>query len=138
MSVIFSRACEYGMRALVEMARQPDHKVHLAQDLAKRLDLPAPFLAKTLQTLARKGLLNSTKGRRGGFSLARAAGEIKLIEVVEAIDGLGLAHDCAIGLPKCGDKKPCAIHARWAPIRESIIELLSTNTLLSSQAKLTQ
>jgi len=131
MAVIFSRACEYGMRALIEMARDQKQEVHLAQKLARRLDIPAPFLAKTLQLLVKRGILRSTKGRSGGFSLARPATQIKLIEIVEAIDGLGLAHECVMGLPDCGDKHPCSAHDSWAPIRKSIVNLLSMKTLKS-------
>lgn len=129
MPVIFSRACEYGLRAVVEMARDYDHKVHLAQNLAKRLDIPAPFLAKILQLLVKKGILNSSKGRGGGFSFARPAREIRLIEIVDAIDGTALTQECAMGLPSCGDANPCPIHHGWAPIRHSLVELLSSKTV---------
>lgn len=134
MSVLFSRACEYGLRALVEMAHDHEQNLHLAQNLAKRLDIPAPFLAKILQLLVKKGLLNSSKGRGGGFSFARSAQDIKLIEVVEAIDGLTLAHGCVMGLPNCGDANPCPIHSSWGPIRQSIVDVLSTKTIDSIAA----
>jgi Rrf2 family protein len=132
MPVLFSRACEYGVRALVEMARNEDTPLHLAQDLAQRLKIPAPFLAKTLQLLAKEGILHSTKGRKGGFSLARPAREIKLIEIVRAVDGLSLVNDCVLGMPSCGDAQPCAAHANWAEIRTQIAHLLSTTTLYSA------
>lgn len=129
MSVIFSKACEYGLRAAVEMAREGDRKVHLAQNLANRLDIPAPFLAKILQLLVKKGVLNSSKGRGGGFSFARPAKEIRLNEIVEAIDGVALSRECAMGLPACGDANPCPIHHTWAPIRRSLLELLDSKTV---------
>ena len=132
MSVIFSKACEYGMRALVEMARDQKDEVHLAQNLAKRLKIPAPFLAKTLQALVKEGILYSTKGRSGGFSLARPAAEIRLIEIVEAIDGLGLVRECVLGMPRCSDGQPCAVHEKWAEIRAVILDMLNVTTLKSA------
>ncbi len=67
MPVIFSRACEYAIRGLIEMARHPEQKNWKIQDLAERTNAPAPYLAKTFQTLVRRQILNSTKGRGGGF-----------------------------------------------------------------------
>ncbi len=123
------------MRALVEMARDNEREVFLAQSLAKRIKIPAPFLAKTLQLLAKEGILNSTKGRNGGFSLARPAQKIKLIEIVEAIDGLGLVRDCVLGMTRCGNEHPCAAHAKWTEVRASITDLLSNTTLESAAQK---
>ena len=137
MPVLFSRACEYGLRVAIEMARDQVHPVHLTQTLAARLDIPAPFLAKVLQLLVKKGFLQSSKGRRGGFSFARNAEEIRLIEIVEAIDGLVLAKDCVMGLPACGEGHPCPIHASWGPVRETILEILHTKTLGSVARELT-
>jgi len=110
------------------MARQHKRDVFLAQNLAKRINIPAPFLAKTLHILAKEEILNSTKGRKGGCSLARPAPKIKLIEIVEAIDGLGLVGDCVLGIPHCSDEHPCEAHAKWTAVRVAIMDLLSNTT----------
>jgi len=68
MPVIFSRACEYALRGLVEMARHPEKQFWKIQELAEQAETPAPFLAKTFQSLVKAGILNSSKGRQGGFS----------------------------------------------------------------------
>ena len=125
MSVIFSRACEYAMRALIEMAKDDQETSWTVPVIAKKADAPAPFLAKTFQSLVRGGILNSMKGRKGGFSFARPANEIPLMDIVEIIDGTRLTYDCALGVPDCHDDSPCPFHVYWRKIREPLVEALT-------------
>jgi Rrf2 family protein len=129
MSVIFSRACEYAVRGLVEMARHPEKTSWTIPEVAEQSSTPAPFLAKTFQFLVKGGILNSTKGRQGGFSFARPVDEIFLIEIVQIIDGTTLTHDCALGLPNCNDDQPCPFHLHWKRVRVPLIEALSQESL---------
>ncbi len=129
MSVIFSRACEYAIRGLVEMARDKKSTSWTVQEVAKRADVPAPFLAKTFQSLVKGGVLNSMKGRQGGFSFASSAEELYLISIVEILDGSRLTHDCAIGLPECHDDSPCPFHVHWRKLRIPLVEALQKETV---------
>lgn len=65
-----------------------------AAQLATYYDLPAPYLAKQLQALVRAGVLTATTGPRGGFRLARPAGDITLLQIVEAVDGTSTPYEC--------------------------------------------
>lgn len=130
MSVIFSRACEYAIRGLVEMARDPKKECWHVQELAALTSTPAPFLAKTFQALIKAKILFSTKGRKGGFSFLKSPGGISILEIVEAIDGAELAKECALGFPKCGMENPCPFHADWGPLRQVLIDLLSEKTIM--------
>lgn len=129
MPVLFSRACEYALRGLAEMAGEPDREQWRIHELSQRTNTPAPFLAKTFQTLVKSGILNSTKGRGGGFTFARPVDDIYLIEVVRCVDGPTLGEDCVLGFPKCNDENPCPFHDRWKVLRSSIIDALSSQTL---------
>lgn len=135
MAVVFSRACEYALRALFEMARHPEQDYWTVQDLAQRVAVPAPFLAKTFQTLVKGKVLNSSKGRSGGFIFARKPTQISLLQVVEIIDGTALAKDCALGLPSCSESNPCPFHPHWKGVREGILAALRTETLVQSAQK---
>jgi Rrf2 family protein len=137
MPVLFSRACEYAVRALFEMARRPDQEYWTIQELASRTDVPAPFLAKTFQSLVKGDILISTKGRRGGFTFARSPQKISLKEIVELIDGPALAHNCALGLPTCSTDNPCPFHAHWKTIRDSIASALQQQTLTQGASRTT-
>ena len=129
MSVIFSRACEYALTGLIEMARHPENELWRIQELAEMTNTPAPFLAKTFQLLVKGGILNSSKGRRGGFSFAHSPGKLSLLDIVEIVDGDTIAKECVLGFPECGDKNPCPFHEQWGPIRKRIIDTLGRKTL---------
>ena len=129
MPVLFSRACEYAVRGLIVMARNPEKESWRIPDIAKESETPSPFLAKTFQSLVRGGILHSTKGRNGGFRFARPVEEIALIDVVEIIDGGRLTHDCALGMPDCNDDNPCPFHTQWRRIRLPLIDALKQESL---------
>jgi Rrf2 family protein len=129
MPVLFSRACEYAIRGLLEMSKKDAKKSWNVQEVAAACEVPAPFLAKTLQLLVKAGILVSSKGRGGGFAFAKRPESIQLQEVVTAIDGPALFDDCVLGLPECGQENPCPFHDEWAGIRGSITEALSHRSL---------
>ncbi len=132
MPVLFSRACEYALRALFEMARHPEQEFWVVQDLARRTNAPAPFLAKTFQSLVKGEVLISIKGRRGGFAFARPPQRISLMEIVDLIDGPDVSKNCALGLTTCNDDTPCPFHRHWKSIRASIANALRHETLVQN------
>src|SRR2546428_11545511 len=87
----YSRSAEYAIRSFVFLARIPDGKFAMARHIAEEEKIPAYFLAKILQELTRRGLLRSSKGPSGGFCLRVPASQIKLLDLVEALDGQALA-----------------------------------------------
>src|SRR5688572_29674406 len=93
--MIYSRTAEYAIRAFVFLARVPEGKYAMAKTIAEREQIPAHFLAKILQDMARKGFLRSNKGPAGGFSLRIPAAQIRLLQVIEALDGSSLAGSAA-------------------------------------------
>ncbi len=105
-----------------------DKNVELTE-IAREQDIPKHFLSKILQLLVREKLLYSMKGPTGGFRLTRAPDEITLIEIVDAIDGLDIFHQCGIGFKSCDDQNPCPIHHDYKVIRERVNNLFSTKTL---------
>jgi len=111
------------------MARHPEIAKWSVLNLAKQIDIPAPFLAKNFQLLAKGDILNSTKGRQGGFRFAKAPDTIAVIDVVEAIDGPELVHRCTLGFPECGDDNPCPFHFDWKKIRAELVEVLANKTV---------
>lgn len=86
--MLFSRSVDYAIQAFGRLAEAPEGGRVMARVIAEEEHLPAFFLAKTLQSLARHGILKSTKGPTGGFSLNKPAAKIRVIDVVEALDGL--------------------------------------------------
>lgn len=128
-AVIYSRSSEYAIRACVHLARIPPGKCAMVKDIAKDEKIPGHFLAKILQSLARKKLLRSTKGPSGGFCLDIAAGELNLFEIVRAVDGVDAYERCIAGLPACSDSAPCAMHRDWRRLRSRIMDYLEGSSI---------
>lgn len=129
--MIYSSACAYAIRALSRMVMlRPEQDGNILLDeLCEGTDLPRHFVAKIFQTLVREGLLRSSKGRGGGFALAKPASKITLYEIVAVVDGTDQFEQCVVGMAKCSDRQPCPLHDRWKGIRVSIREYLETTTL---------
>ena len=129
MSIIFSRQCEYALQAVLYLAvRRPGSTVSI-KEISKSLKIPLHFLAKIFQDLSKKKILTSTKGPKGGFSLARPAAEITLLQIVEAIDGVSLFESCILGFPQCSGRSPCAVHGKWGEYRENIKSMLEQKSI---------
>jgi Rrf2 family iron-sulfur cluster assembly transcriptional regulator len=132
--MIYSSACEYGIRGLAHLVTLGEGQRALVRDIAAAEDIPGPFLGKVFQSLAKQGVLNSNKGPGGGFSLARDPKKITLFEIRAAIDGIGDLEACAVGLSTCSDDNPCPLHETWKPIRKKIQEYLHKTTLAQMAA----
>ena len=135
---MFSKACEYGIRATLYVAAQSlQGKRVVLPEIAKAIDSPEPFTAKILQQLAKAKLVQSNKGPNGGFSIPEKDMEIiKLKDLVIAIDGESLFTDCGLGLKTCNEEAPCPIHHTFKPIRTQIIAMLESTSLKSISEQL--
>lgn len=127
--MIYSRSAEYAIRAFVNLAQVPEGKYAMVKNIAREEGIPAHFLAKILQQLARKGLLRSSKGPTGGFHLRHKPEEITLMHLVEALDGLGDYEKCACGLAECHDEMPCGMHDPWSALRSRIVDYLNHTSI---------
>jgi Rrf2 family iron-sulfur cluster assembly transcriptional regulator len=127
--MIYSRSAEYAVRAFVHMAPLPAGEYAMVKNIAAEGNIPAHFLAKILQDLARDGLLRSSKGPRGGFRLSQAPEEISLRAIVDAVDGTGRYERCIGGSAECNDAVPCGMHDSWKALRSRIIEYLEGTSI---------
>ncbi len=129
MTVIFSKKCEYGIQAVLFLATRGKDEVVPVEEISQELKIPREFVSKILQTLTNSGIIESKKGKGGGFSLAKSAAKIKLIDIVKSIDGLDVFNSCVLGFPECDSKKPCPVHNDWGKLRDEAYEMLSKQTL---------
>jgi Rrf2 family protein len=129
MTVIFSKKCEYGLQAVLYLSTIEDTRSASADEISKKLNIPKEFVSKILQSLALKKIVGSKKGNSGGFFLGKPASQIKLIEIVEAIDGLSLFQSCVLGFPDCSPDNPCPVHNKWGKLRNDAYNMLTTETL---------
>jgi len=129
MTVIFSKKCEYGMQAVLYLASQEKGALISADVFSKVLKIPREFISKILQNLRESGLIFSTKGKAGGFGLAKEPSRIKLIDVVAAIDGLDIFNSCVLGFPECSPDHPCPVHITWGILRTQTYDMLNSETV---------
>ena len=128
---MFSKACEYAIRASIFIAEQSllNKKVSL-KDIAKAIDSPEAYTSKILQQLSRNFIIKSDKGPTGGFSMSQQELEnVKLSTVVTAIDGDAIYNGCGLGLKNCSEEKPCPAHSQFKIIRDQLKIMLETNLI---------
>ncbi len=125
----FSTSIEYAVHGLIFMADRPPGAV-LVGDIARAIKAPESYLRKVLQQLARRGLLVSHRGVRGGFSLARDAQRISLRDVVEAVDGSLPLWCCVKEKQRCSET-PCPVSAAFETARRKMAESLERATIAS-------
>jgi Rrf2 family transcriptional regulator, iron-sulfur cluster assembly transcription factor len=126
---MLSHSGESALNAVIELARSESEGWEGAGRLAHRLGVSPTYLAKLMQTLAREGVLESHRGKIGGFRLARPAGEIRLLEVVAPFDDLTPGRRCLLGRSSCSDRAPCAVHHRWKSVAERMAEFFRETTV---------
>jgi Rrf2 family transcriptional regulator, iron-sulfur cluster assembly transcription factor len=135
MTVIFSKKCEYGLQATLFLATLGKNEKSPSEEISKKLKIPKEFVSKILQSLTASKIIKSKKGNSGGFLLGKPASEIRLIDIVEAIDGLTMFKSCVIGFPGCSPEHPCPVHHKWGKLRTQAYDMLSAETIESFNAK---
>lgn len=126
---MFSKACEYGIRAviMIEVNSRNGKKIGI-KDICKGINAPEHFTAKILQNLSKLAIVNSTKGPNGGFFIEENR-DINLLEIVLAIDGDKIVTGCGIGIKECSETRPCPIHNEFKPIRENLKRVLEKTSV---------
>jgi len=128
---MFSKACEYGIRATVYVAVQSleERRTNL-KEIAKAIESPEAFTAKILQQLVKNNIVDSTKGPSGGFIINKIQiKQIKLSQIVSAIDGDNIYTGCGLGLKECDEEKPCPVHDKFKEVRDSLKYMLETTSI---------
>lgn len=136
--MVLSKACTYGILASLYVARETTRTTGFVSigKMSKELHISFHFLTKILQELTSAGLLVSMKGPKGGVSFKRDAGDITILDVVLAIDGIKVFRECLLGLPGCGDEEPCPVHEEWAEIRENLYHTFHSKTLADTARRI--
>ena len=133
--MLLSKSCVYGLRASLLLASSQNEEYISIRELSEKLDISFHFLTKILQQLTAVGILESLKGPNGGIRLSKPGKRSALIDIVIAIDGNDLFHECVLGLSGCGTEKPCPLHKIWATTRDDIREMLEMNNLIDMAEK---
>lgn len=110
------------------LARESD-RLHAASEIALEIQVAAPTVSKILKTLTREGLVISHRGAKGGYSLARAASAISMVEIIDALEGpVGLT-ECGSTPGVCAQEGSCSVRANWQHINAAVRQALAGVTL---------
>ena len=115
--MIFRATTEYAIRALAHLAMLPQGERMLARDLAEATEVPRQFLGKILHRLAQEGLLDSAKGRGGGFMFKVDPATVRVKQVVDIFEKKKV---CVLGMHDCNDEQPCPMHDDWVLFRKKL------------------
>lgn len=126
---MLSQTSECAIRAVFELARAEAGAWVGARTLARRLGISPTYLAKILQSLTREGVLESQRGKSGGFRLARPAGRVTLFQVVSPFEDLTATRRCLLGQPVCNDQAPCAAHHHWKQVGDRVAAFFRETTV---------
>ncbi len=128
---LYSKGCEYAVRALVYVIDGNDdgQARFLAAEICKQAAIPEAYTRKVFQALVQGGFLTAHRGPGGGYSLTRPSSEITILDVILAVDGEDTFGQCIMGLPGCGGEKPCPLHHIWVEAKERMLHQLRNCTL---------
>lgn len=136
---MFSKACEYGIKAMIFIAQKSKEESRIGlKEIAREINSPEAFTAKILQQLTRDGLLHSLKGPTGGFTLSTSAEAINLAAIVASIDGDSIYKGCGLGLEQCSESKPCPLHWKFKSVRDDLRNMLENTSLAETSTSLNE
>ena len=120
---------QYGTRALLELALHPEEGPVLLKDIARRQQIPLPYLEHLITPLIAGGIILSTRGPRGGVSLAKPSDEIKLSEVIQLLEGSIAPVECVNSPEICNRSELCVTRDIWGELKRAMNGVLESTTL---------
>jgi Rrf2 family protein len=137
---MLSKKSKYGLKALLVLSDADAGRPMQASELAARQRLPKKFLEAILLELKRRGLLQSKKGRGGGYVLSRRAGDITIGEVIRALDGPLALVPCVsqtayMRCDECIDEQTCGVRLAMKEVRDATAHILDNTTLAGLNAR---
>ena len=129
MRLELTKRADYGIRAMLALARSPVADPLSVRAIATDHRIPARFLPSAMRDLSRAGLVEATTGRSGGYRLARPASVISLLDVVEALDGDPRRRTCVLRGSPCLVSGTCDVHEVFATAQQALLRELSSATL---------
>jgi len=124
-----SKKTDYALIAMKHLAQRRPAASTSAREIAEQYDIPVELMAKVLQRLARRGLVTSHQGTRGGYRLSRPSAIISVAEIIQTIDGPLTVTACSTDSENCGQYAKCSVRDPLWRIRERIISALDTCSL---------
>lgn len=123
-----SNTSEYALRILIYMGKDVQ-RMYSAKQLVEALHISDKYLRRLMTDLTKSGIISSIQGRDGGYLIAKKPEEIKLADIIEAIEGMDKYTGCLLGFENCSDENPCALHSSLGPIRQEFFSVFTNKSL---------
>ena len=123
-----SNTSEYSIRILSFMAKKPKQK-YSAKFLVEKLQISDKYLRRLMLLLSKSGFIFSIQGREGGYYFKKNIDKIFISDVIDAVEGMDKYMGCVMGFDECSDENPCALHSKWANIRDDIFKMFKKTSL---------
>jgi len=124
-----SRLTDYGIMLMTMLARDRQNAPRSAREVADRSRLPRPTVSKLLKSLAHEGILETTRGVRGGFRLAKSPEVVTVADIIAALEGpIGIT-ECTAHPGQCGVEPLCPVRTNWRRINRAVLDALGGITL---------
>ena len=129
--MIFSKTFGYALRSVLYIAATGNETEKIrVEDISRKIGIPKYFLAKIMNKMAKGGIVSSTKGPNGGFSITNKTLDTPLIRLYQLVDGPNLAESCVLNVQKkCDESHPCPMHFKMVDHKENIMVTLSGTTI---------
>ncbi len=134
-SMQLTRAADYALRVMIELAAQPAQERAMLPQLAETIDAPESFLSKVLQALTKARLVVSRRGKSGGFLLLPRGRQASVREVIEAIDGPIRLNICLPTGRSCPRKNTCPAHPVWEQAQKAMMDVLNASSIADLAAE---
>ncbi len=127
---MISNSSKYAIKAVLYLAlhSSEDDKI-MVKDIAEPINVPQAYIAKLLQELAKRNLISSTRGPKGGFYLSEEDKKGNILNIVSAIDSEKKLNACILSLEHCNENKPCPLHHIISPSKTILMKNLKTKTI---------
>jgi Rrf2 family protein len=130
-----SKKADYALMAMKHLALRGENGSSNAREIAEQYDIPIELMAKVLQRLARRGLLRSHQGTRGGYQLGRGPAQISVADVIQAIDGPVTVTACTTEERQCDQFSKCNVRDPLFKVRDRILAALAECTIAELAAE---
>ena len=124
-----TKQADYAIRAILFLSQMEPNQRAATSHIAAEKHIPPSFLAKIISQLSIAGLIHTSRGARGGVTLARPAEEISVLEVVEAIDGPIALNQCTFStVESCPFGEDCPVRELWIDAQNTLVNRLATTS----------
>ncbi len=129
-----NKTSQYAIRVMVLISNNHEKDLLSAKYIAQELSIPYKYLTSIMTQLADAGLINSTRGKFGGYSLNKETSAIKIIDILEAVKESMDGKNCLLGIGLCSDGEKCAMHDQWVEPKKVLLNMLNSTTLFDLQS----